>query len=185
MLRWRSRWYVPPHAALTPTYMNQADLGPDRHHQMTQDAGPRAKYVNVMALKRGRECNQEGSKANELAMENKQALNNWSSKYFPNQHKSCLTAVDYGQTADAKAAGAEVKEDIAAGNSHRERVKREMQEQGVTKLEDTYDEHRPRGFKNHPGATSAMANDRGRYGTARGGGNAGRGIGRGASMAAR
>lgn len=160
-----------------------------RHKMTAQDAGPKAKPVNVMALKRGRECNQEGSEANARAMQNKQALNSWSSKYFLNRRKSYLTTVDYGQTADAKAAGVEVLPDIAAGNSHRERVKREMQEQGVTKLEDTYDEHRSRGappaFRNHAGAGAAMANDRGRYGSVRGGGNAGRGTGRGASLAAR
>lgn len=64
-----------------------------------------------------------------------------------------------------------------------------MEEQGLTKLEDTYDERRPRGVppasRNHAGAAAAMANDRGRYGSARGGGNVGRGVGRGASMAAR
>lgn len=78
---------------------------------------------------------------------------------------------------------------MAAGNSHRDRMKRELREQGLTSLEDTYDDHRPRGyppaFKNHASAAAAMANDRGRYSHARGGGNAGRGMGRGASMTAR
>lgn len=75
---------------------------------------------------------------------------------------------------------------MAAGNSHRERMRRELQEQGVTELEDTYDEPRiPPAFRNRAGAAAAMANDRGRYDHARGGGNAGRGMGRGASMAAR
>jgi hypothetical protein len=89
-----------------------------------------------------------------------------------------LTDAEYGDTDDAKAAGGEALDDLNGGNSHRLRVRSELQEAHVAKLEDTYDDRRFR--RGLPvsgmgrGAAAASANDRGHF-RARGGGFAGRG----------
>lgn len=61
--------------------MHQEDLSTWTRDKMTaHDAGPKARLVNLAALNRARECNQEGSEANNRAMANKVALKGWSSK---------------------------------------------------------------------------------------------------------
>lgn len=152
-----------------------------RNFITTNERGGKTFRVPAHALQR--DCNQKGSTAARLAGENKNQINAWSGGYSPSATNLSLTDSEYFKTDDAKAAGGEDLEDLNGGNTHRLRVRTELQESGVTNLQDTYIDPRFRkgGFSNRGGrgATAAVANDRGHYSHARGGGFAGRGKGRG------
>ncbi|ETN46605.1 uncharacterized protein HMPREF1541_00791 [Cyphellophora europaea CBS 101466] len=128
----------------------------------------------MAALMRDRDCNQEGSDASTLALKNKTALGGWNS---------------FSNTDEAKAAAGEKLSDLGGGNTHRPAMQAKLREEGITSLEDTAIDYRtnsiPPRSRGRGGAAGAAANDRGYFRGARGGGFAGRGVGRTESQGAR